>query len=198
MGFRGQYGLMMALAIIPVGAVAKGKAVPAHAVGNPGQYFGPDAYPPEAIRAEQQGRVVATVDIDASGAATGCKATVSSGSASLDAKTCAIAMTSVKYAPALDSRGRHVVGSYVLPVRWVLPTDSSYGTLDGAQQSRVSFSGTADAPVCSVTIDSVARHIVPARCRALVATILSHGGNMGQEVSINVSGQPDLLSPLGE
>jgi TonB family protein len=197
MGFWGQYGLMLALAIVPAGAVAKGKAAAAHPLGNPGQYFGADAYPPEAIRAEEQGRVVATVDIDASGTATGCKATVSSGSTALDAKTCAIATTNVKYAPALDSRGRHVAGSYVLPVRWVLPTDS-YSTLDGAQQSSVSFSGTAAAPVCSVMIDSVARHIVPAKCKALVDTILSHGGNMGQQVSLNVSGQPDLLAPLGE
>src|ERR1700761_5739760 len=101
MGFRGQYGLMLALAIVPTGAWAKDKSAPAHAVGNPGQYFGPDAYPPEAVRAQEQGRVVATVEVAASGAATGCKATVSSGSTSLDAKTCEIAMTNVKYTPAL-------------------------------------------------------------------------------------------------
>ena len=198
MGFRGQYGLMLALAIVPTGALAKDKSAPAHVLGNPGAFFGPDAYPPEAIRAAEQGRVVATVDIDASGTATGCKATVSSGSASLDAATCTIATTRVKYAPALDSRGRNVAGTYTLPVRWVLPTSGSFGGMDGEQQTMVSFSGSADAPVCSVMIDSVARHIVPAKCRALVGTILSHGGNLGQPIGINIASQPDLLAPLGE
>lgn len=191
MRFGGQYGLMLALAIVPTGALAKDKSEPAHAVGNPGVYFGPDAYPPEAIRASEQGRSVATVAIGANGAATGCTTAVSSGSVSLDAKTCAIAMTSIHYVPARDSHGRAVAGTYTLPVRWVLPADAP------TEQTFITFSGTADAPVCSVVVTQMARHIVPAKCRAIVNVVLSHGGNLSQSVSIGIPNESDL-SPLGQ
>jgi TonB family protein len=196
MGFRGQYGLMVALAITPAGAWAKNKSAPAHPIGNPGRYFGPDAYPPAAIRAEEQGRVVATVDIAANGAATACKATVSSGSTALDARTCEIAMTSIKYVAALDAHGRNVAGTYTLPVRWVMPRDDSPGT-DGGQTT-VSFSGSPNAPVCSVVVGEVTRHIVQDKCRALVGAILAHGGTMSQPVSIALPEDPYFLLPLGE
>ncbi len=196
MGFRGRYGLMLALAIAPTSAWAKNKSAPAHAIGNPGRYFGPDAYPPAAIRAQEQGRVVATVDIAASGAATACRATVSSGSTALDTKTCEIAMTSIKYVAALDARGRTVAGTFTLPVRWVLPRDDSPGT--DASQTTVSFSGSANAPVCSVVVAEATRHIVQDKCRALVEAILSHGGTMSQPVSITLPQDPYFLLPLGE
>lgn len=192
MRFGGQYGLMLALAIVPTGALAKDKSEPAHVAGNAGSFFGPDAYPPEAIRAGQQGRSVATVAVDANGVATGCTTTVSSGSASLDATTCAIAMTKLRYVAARDSRGRAVAGSYTLPVRWVLPVAAPTD-----QQTFITFSGTADAPVCSVIVTQVARHIAPAKCRAIVNVLLSRGGNLSQQVSIGIPSEADL-SPLGE
>jgi len=193
---RMQFCILLAIALIPSGALAKDKSEPAHVVGNLGSFFGPDAYPPEAIRAEEQGRSVATVAIDANGTVTGCTIAASSGSASLDAKTCAIAQASLHFAPARDSRGRAIAGSYTLPVRWVLPT-SDFGEMANDEQAMVSFSGSADAPVCSVVVASVARHIVPAKCRALVGTILAHGGNLSQPLAIGIANEADL-SPLGE
>lgn len=192
MRFGGQYGLMLALAIAPTGALAKDKSEPAHVVGNAGSFFGPDAYPPEAIRAGEQGRSVAKVAVDANGAATGCTTAVSSGSASLDATTCAIAMTKLHYLAARDSRGRAAAGSYTLPVRWVLPAEEPRN-----QQAVITFSGTAAAPVCSVTVSQVARHIVPAKCRAIVDIVLSRGGNLTQSVPVATPSEADL-SPLGE
>ncbi|MES2044931.1 MAG: energy transducer TonB [Pseudomonadota bacterium] len=192
MRFGGQYGLMLVLAIVPTGALAKDKSEPAHVLGNAGSFFGADAYPPEAIRAEEQGRSVAKVAIDANGIATGCTTAVSSGSASLDATTCSIAMTKLHYVAARDSRGRAVAGSYTLPVRWVLPVEEPQD-----QQAVITFSGTAAAPVCSVTVSQVARHIVPAKCRAIANVILSHGGNLSQSVPIGMPNEADL-SPLGE
>ncbi len=193
MGFRGQYGLMVALAILPTGALAKDKSVPLHLEGNPGSFFGPDAYPPEAIRAEQQGRVVARVTVDATGAATGCDVSVSSGAPSLDARTCEIAMAKLHFTPPRDSRGRPITATYVLPVRWVLPSGP-----DPVSASVVTFSGTADAPVCSVMVDRVARHIVPQKCRALLGVVLAQGGSMTQSISMTIPDRPDFLLPLGE
>jgi TonB family protein len=89
--------------------------------GNPGQFFGPDAYPPEAIRAEQQGRTVADLLIDATGTPIGCTIATSSGSRSLDAATCSIALGRVRFDPARDARGAAKQSHYRMPVRWVLP-----------------------------------------------------------------------------
>jgi protein TonB len=91
--------------------------------GNPGQYFGADAYPAAAIRAEAQGRVVAQLTVDTSGRVSGCSVTTSSGNSDLDDATCRIAKRSVRFSPAKDQTGAAIASSYTLPVRWVLPKD---------------------------------------------------------------------------
>jgi protein TonB len=91
--------------------------------GNPGQYFGPDAYPPAAIRAGAQGRVVAKLTVGTNGRVTDCVVETSSGNNDLDETTCRIARSRVRFTPAQDQNGNPIVSSYTLPVRWVLPND---------------------------------------------------------------------------
>lgn len=91
--------------------------------GNPGQFFGPDAYPPAAIRAEAQGRVVARLTVGTDGRVTDCSITTGSGNADLDSTTCRIAKSRVKFTPAKDSSGTAIASTYSLPVRWVLPSN---------------------------------------------------------------------------
>lgn len=91
--------------------------------GNPAQFFGPDAYPPAAIRAEAQGRVVAALTIGPDGRVSACSVTTSSGNSDLDDATCRIARSKVKFTPAKDDAGNPTSSSYTLPVRWVLPTE---------------------------------------------------------------------------
>jgi TonB family protein len=211
MEFRGHYGVMLALAIVPAcvraqdvlaqdvraqdmpappPARADDKSAPAQPIGNVAQFFGTDAYPPDAIRAKEQGRSVAKVTVDASGTVTGCTTVVSSGSVSLDAKTCTIAMTSIKYVAARDARGSNIAGGYILPVRWVLPVDEPRN-----EQAFITFSGTAAAPVCSVRVAQVWRHILPDKCRVIANVILSHGGNLGQTLPIGIPAEADLYPP---
>jgi protein TonB len=91
--------------------------------GNPGRFFGPDAYPPAAIRAEAQGRVVAALTVGADGRVSGCTVTSSSGNSDLDDATCRIARSKVRFTPAKDDAGNPTTSSFTLPVRWVLPTE---------------------------------------------------------------------------
>lgn len=90
-------------------------------VGSPGEFFGSDAYPPAAIRAEEEGRTVARLLIDPSGTPQVCEVQTSSGSATLDDATCRIARLHLRFTPAHDAQGKALAGIYVLPVRWVLP-----------------------------------------------------------------------------
>ena len=47
---------------------------------------------------------------------------MSSGSTSLDARTCEVGIASLRFNPARDRSGTPIASSYVLPVRWVLPS----------------------------------------------------------------------------
>jgi TonB family protein len=125
--------LALALAIMPVMSWAQDHSVdqstgysPDHSVGvsiigSPGIWFGASAYPVEAILKKEQGRTVARIEVDAAGAPLKCSVTVSSGSTSLDARTCEIAIASLRFNPARDRGGTPISASYTLPVRWVLP-----------------------------------------------------------------------------
>ncbi|MEO5494767.1 MAG: energy transducer TonB [Sphingomonas sp.] len=91
--------------------------------GNPGQYFGADNYPPAAIRAGAQGRVVARLSVGTDGRVTDCQVTASSGNGDLDSTTCRIAKSRVRFTPAQDASGSPIASTYTLPVRWVLPSE---------------------------------------------------------------------------
>lgn len=91
--------------------------------GDIGRWFGPDEYPAEAQRAGEQGRVVARLAIAADGRVSDCVVQEASGSASLDRRTCEIALTRLSFRAPRDRRGRPLSSTYLLPVRWVLPTD---------------------------------------------------------------------------
>ena len=90
-------------------------------VGSPGQWVTADDYPPSALRAGAEGRVVAMLGIDRASTVTSCAVQTSSGNAALDAATCAIMTTRGAFTPAKDAAGKPVPSSYVLPVRWALP-----------------------------------------------------------------------------
>lgn len=89
--------------------------------GNPGQYFSDDNYPPAAIRAEAQGRVVARLSVGVDGRVTDCSISTSTGNSDLDNATCRIAKSRVRFTPAKDATGANIASSYNLAVRWVLP-----------------------------------------------------------------------------
>ena len=91
--------------------------------GNPGAFFGPDAYPPAAIRESAQGRVVARLTVGTDGRVADCQVTASSGNADLDSATCRIARSRVRFTPAQDEAGNPITSTYTLPVRWVLPSE---------------------------------------------------------------------------
>ncbi|WP_294307642.1 energy transducer TonB [uncultured Sphingomonas sp.] len=91
--------------------------------GNPGQFFGPDAYPPSAQREGAEGRVVAKLTVGTDGRVTDCVVTTSSNNRALDDTTCRIAKARVRFSPALDQGGNPITSSYTLPVRWQLPQE---------------------------------------------------------------------------
>jgi TonB family protein len=144
-GFIASFALSGALGVTAIApAAAQDKATPARVVnvvsnpptavtdkpapatatpiGSPASWFTANDYPPDAIRAGQQGRVVVRVSIDSTGAVTDCTITVSSSSASLDAATCRLVRLRAHFLPAHDGTGRTIASIYPFATRWVLPT----------------------------------------------------------------------------
>ena len=80
-------------------------------------------YPSAALRAGEQGLVVAELAVGADGRVTGCTIVQSSGSASLDGATCRLATTRAVVRPGNDRYGRAVAGTVRFRPRWILPAD---------------------------------------------------------------------------
>ena len=93
----------------------------AEVIGDPGIWFGRKAYPPVALRAHQEGRVVFMLDINEKGVPTACKIAAGSGSEPLDVGTCAISLAHLRFKPALEASGKAIASTYLMSVRWVIP-----------------------------------------------------------------------------
>jgi TonB family protein len=116
--------LVIGLITLPSVVVAKNKSEPSAIKGNPGIWFPQNSYPAAAKRNGEQGRVTVELAIDNTGVPVACTLVSSSGSASLDAATCDLALANARFIPAKDARGRPIASRYTLPaVRWELNDD---------------------------------------------------------------------------
>lgn len=165
LGSKGVAALaLLAMAAAPVIAGPKRlernmKAVP---VGDPAEWFGPDAYPPDATRSAREGRVVAEVGVDSVGKVVSCNIKESSGTAALDRRTCELAFQRGTFNPATDRKGLPTASVYLLPVRWVLPegeggtpkilTAAKAGELDLEIETDLTVDADAKLVGCKVMI----------------------------------------------
>ncbi|OYY72221.1 MAG: hypothetical protein B7Y47_04045 [Sphingomonas sp. 28-63-12] len=102
------------------GAGGAGMATGAMPIGNPGEWFPPESYPPEAKAASQEGRTEFSLDIDAAGRITGCNIVQSSGSELLDSTTCSQLISNGRFKPALDHQGKPMRSNWTSAMRWQL------------------------------------------------------------------------------
>lgn len=96
-------------------------------VGNPGDWFPPESYPPDARIASQEGRTEFSLDIDAAGRITGCNITGSSGSDLLDSTTCSQLILNGQFKPARDRNGKAMPGKWNSAMRWQLSDADAAG-----------------------------------------------------------------------
>ncbi len=93
---------------------------PVRALGDQGAWFPLSAYPPEARRRNEQGRVSVMLTIDPKGRPSACSVTSSSGSETLDKVTCDLAKRNARFRPARKN-GAPVESTYALRgIRWML------------------------------------------------------------------------------
>ena len=87
--------------------------------GNPARYFGPNAYPKEALDKGIYGKVIALLNITPEGTVENCRI-VSSAGRLLNEGTCTAARR-IRFKPPLDAQGKPLASTYLLPVRCHLP-----------------------------------------------------------------------------
>jgi TonB family protein len=112
MNFRHFVASAVTLCCLSFAAIAQDKSRPATPIDSEGAWFPPDAYPVEARRAGEQGKVGVELDVDAFGKAIACRIASGSGSAALDKGTCDVALRNARLNPALDKNGRPVASIY--------------------------------------------------------------------------------------
>lgn len=84
-------------------------------------YIEDEDYPADAIRNEEQGRVLVRFWVSAEGLATSCAVRQSSGSALLDRTTCEILQRRARFDPARDKEGTAMAAPAFAEIRWVIP-----------------------------------------------------------------------------
>lgn len=104
----------------PVAATSPSPRMPIPRMPIP-SYISFEDYPDAALRARQQGRVAVRLEVSTAGRVTGCTVTASSRSSVLDATTCRILRSRVRFNPARDTQGVAVTGTYSTFVDWSLP-----------------------------------------------------------------------------
>lgn len=128
--------ILIALAAIIAAAASPVPATPPAPLpgqGSLASLITADDYPAAALRGHEEGVVGVRLDIDSRGSVTACTVTASSGSASLDAATCAILQQRARFTPARARNGRPMADSYTQKVAWRIakPPPPRQGNLAG-------------------------------------------------------------------
>lgn len=90
-------------------------------LGAPGKWVSDADYPAGALHRGQQGASAFELTIGPDGRVRDCRITRSSGSADLDAATCAKVSERASFTPARDAHGDLVAGSFSGVIRWRIP-----------------------------------------------------------------------------
>ena len=112
-------------------AAAAASAAPAIATPQLYELFTTDDYPAAALRRGEHGTVGARMKIDASGAVIDCTIARSSGSALLDATTCAVIRARAHYSQLADQAAGAPVRTDRVRIKWVIPSDDRLPVIDG-------------------------------------------------------------------
>ena len=106
---------------------------------NYSEIFADLEYPAEALRAHEEGSTTANLAIAADGKVTGCTIVSSSGSTSLDAETCRLALLRARAEPAVGPDGDPMPANGRVRVRWAIapqPNPTARVELPAGEQDR--------------------------------------------------------------
>lgn len=109
------------IAPLPPKPVANFTPRPARPLTAPGKWVSDADYPTSALRRGEQGMTGFEITVGPDGRVRDCRITRSSGSADLDAATCAKVTLRASFAPASDAQGEVTTARYTNAIRWEIP-----------------------------------------------------------------------------
>lgn len=190
------------LLLAPLPALAAAVATPPVPLTDEAQWLRPGDYPPEAMRAGQQGTISAVLTVDPHGAVSGCTIKRSSGYPHLDEATCRRIEAHARFRPATDAAGQPIEGQYPLhDIVWRLDDRSAVSpvTAPPAQPPAVAAPLIVPAPPY---VDAGTPYAAPpapaeaAKVNALVALMKSMGGAPLPEVAHVTPARLQQVAPL--
>ena len=96
------------------------KRIATSAQGDLQGLFRPEDYPLVSAKSDQQGTTTFIILMDEKGTAKDCTIIGSSGSASLDSRSCGIILERGKFSPAMDAEGKPMESAFVRRITWRL------------------------------------------------------------------------------
>ena len=155
----------------------------------PVSWISTDDYPADALRMNEQGKVRISLAIDADGVPHACQVDESSGSASLDERSCAVLMERARFQPPRDAHGKPVEATYSRSIRWQIP---SY---PDAVPVWVTIRADGARFACSAEVKGVVRHLTDQVCQALGESVSKSGRPLDKPVLAQVPDDPHFLEP---
>jgi TonB family protein len=111
-----------------------------------------DDYPPQALDRNEQGTVGVLIQVDATGAVSGCTVEESSGFEVLDAQTCRLVQMRAKYRPATDAGGKPVASQARARITWRIG-DDWVPTDPWSTRVILNFASRGQSPSCRYEVD---------------------------------------------
>ncbi len=137
-------------------------------------WFANDDYPPESVRAHEQGEVIVDARISTDGRAGSCQVTLSSGFPMLDDGTCRLLTRRALFIPARDLDGKSIAGIFRQRMSWTLTNGgppSKADTLKSSLSVAKIPTGLVSAPFSIRYLTDEKGHVVrcePVRSSGLV------------------------------
>lgn len=160
MNERGRLSLVIALAIL-AGADADArrprprKAAPVvkglQPLGNYRNWFSTKDYPQDAAIARQQGTTGFQLDVDPSGLPADCHILQSSGSKSLDDRTCTIMMSRARFRQVFDKKHQPIPGTFKHAMIWKLPVRKEERVVDRSFDARSIIDPSGNVVSCTLS-----------------------------------------------
>jgi TonB family protein len=114
-------------------------------------WFGPKDYPQVAVITRKEGVTNFELAIDENGLPTDCKITKSSGTPSLDDRTCTIMLSRARFRPAHNKQGTAIPTVFRQSLRWNLPGKKQDQIVDRSFDAKAMIAPTGEVLTCTMT-----------------------------------------------
>lgn len=186
--------LITAIGLNLAGSIGLQAANPSAAEGKPqpinqGEWIKSDDYPPGAVLRGEQGLIVSSLGVDATGVPRTCRIVGGAETAILGDATCKILLARAKFVPAKDAAGNPIASEFEARFRWATPG----GYIP--PEVMVAIDETAGGYRCALDWEKRRRTLRSDLCKSLVELSTASGKKRPKRVRMGIDNLPAILDP---